>query len=267
MSFDTDQHSRPDPAARLASRWWRLRHSAWLLAPILGCGFLSGIGFLYTALRVRTRKFWIALVVAGLASTACIALMELYPDEEPALVSLTWWVCYLGMIVYAFVLNRDYLRWRARRTAADAWYNQPLDNAGPPSLAPPPVGSSPVPTAARVEPARLDPVPVWGSAESPLPGAVENTRDLVDADTASVAELAAALDGDVALAARIVTARNQYGRLSSIDDLVAAAGLQPHELVKVRGRLTVAPLAGQDRPAALQPESPSWPPPGRVLDY
>ena len=60
MSFPS---SDPRPADLLADKSWRRRHSAWLLAPILGCGVLTFVGFLYVAIRVQTRKFWIAAVI------------------------------------------------------------------------------------------------------------------------------------------------------------------------------------------------------------
>jgi hypothetical protein len=70
-----------DPVALLASRKWRLRHSAWLLAPILGIGILSFVGFVYVGLRVRTRKFWIALVIGCIGSAlVVVASSEFVPD-------------------------------------------------------------------------------------------------------------------------------------------------------------------------------------------
>ena len=142
MSFPS---TSPSPANLLADKSWRRRHSAWLLAPILGCGMLSFVGFLYVAIRVQTRKFWIAATIGCVGSAAVWIVMALTGDLEEssdaagkaaestsstsdlgAGVALAVWA---ALLVYAFVLNRDYLRWRAGLFESQAWYNQPAGNA------------------------------------------------------------------------------------------------------------------------------------------
>lgn len=119
--------------SRLANPFWRLWHSKWLLAVVLGFGMLSFVGFVYVGLRVRTRRFWVALVVGCLGSAVTWAVpTETDADGATSVtdlgagITLAVWVAF---IVYAALLNRHYLRWRAGRTKEDTWYNQPPPSA------------------------------------------------------------------------------------------------------------------------------------------
>ena len=126
----------------LSSWWWRIRHSAWLLAPVLGFGTFSFVGFLYCALRVRTRKWWIGAAITFVLSTMIWVFAAIFFEPETdasqtpggnftAAYLLVVWA---GQILYGFIVNRDYLSWRATRTA---WYEQPVPNAPPLQAAPP----------------------------------------------------------------------------------------------------------------------------------
>lgn len=104
----------PSPARR--PMWWRLRHSLWLLAPILGFGVLSCIGFIYCAIRVKSNRWIIVATSATCASILAVVLEILWEDSagDPtsAAISFTvmWW---LASIIFGFVINRDYLQWRS----------------------------------------------------------------------------------------------------------------------------------------------------------
>jgi uncharacterized membrane protein YsdA (DUF1294 family) len=119
-------YTNTESTSPLARRKWRIRHSAWLLAPILGMGFFSFVGFLYVALRVRKRKFWIACAIACLGSALVAISTSIWNERNGnsstggGVIMAVW----VGLVVFAMVLNRDYLRWRASRTEANAWYNQ-----------------------------------------------------------------------------------------------------------------------------------------------
>jgi hypothetical protein len=125
-------YASSSPSSLLADKNWRLRHSAWMLALFLGCGFLSFVGFLYCAIRVRTKKWWKIAAITGALSALGWLLMSLFSETSEDSGSsdvpgpwddiavgyvLALWV---GLIIYGFVVNRDYLRWRAGETGSNA---------------------------------------------------------------------------------------------------------------------------------------------------
>jgi hypothetical protein len=104
------------PTVTLTDRSWRRRHSAWLLAPILGLGAFSFIGFVYCAVRIRERKWVVLAGVSGLLSVAGWFLVSAWTDANgntsnaATAYVLGLWVT---SVVFAFVVNPDYLAWRA----------------------------------------------------------------------------------------------------------------------------------------------------------
>lgn len=153
-----DQYTAP--GARLQSRSWRIRHSAWLLAVIFGFGFVSFVGFLYCAIRVRSRKWWFRAAVAFGATVPGWIIMSVFTSTEdqradmlrvvPEDYPIILWIVLTG---YGFVANRDYLRWRA--SPEPPRYSAPVSAAQPAAgLAPPPVARTgmPPPIAPPVAP-------------------------------------------------------------------------------------------------------------------
>lgn len=97
---------------------WKIRHSLWLLAPVLGFGYLSFVGFVFCAMRIQTRK-WVVLATISVALTVLgWILLASWTDASGAgttaarvyLVEL-----WLASIAFGLVVNRDYLRWRSIR--------------------------------------------------------------------------------------------------------------------------------------------------------
>lgn len=283
MSFPSTSQN---PTNALADRSWRLRHSAWLLAPIFGCGLLSFVGFVYVALRVRTKKFWIAAVVS------CVASVPLWiasstgeqagtgdtgatPPAETA--GLSDWAGGLilaiwgGLLVYGFLLNRDYLRWRASQDGSQAWYNQAATNAipsmGSSSTGVPSSGQMQQPNSGYLGVSQGDyyatpgrqagPNPQGASAPPPHPThqqwtqyspqsvAAPRSAEPVDVNAVSASTLATSLGIDPSLAARVVTVRDSRSGFSNLDDLVTATGLQPHELLRFQGKVTFGEVSGR----------------------
>ena len=251
MSYGTTDPAGPPVGrpgdAQLADRGWRVRHSLWLLAPLLGCGAFSFVGFLYCAIRVGTRRWWLVATFWTLASVAVWTMAIVQgetgrsgPYDDIGAVLLI--VVYLAAIVHALILNRDYLRWRA---TSRPWYTHP------PAAAPPATGP-------------LMPPP------SPPPTTPPGRR-LLDLNTASRDQVALLPGVDDATAARVVAAREARGGFTDLDDAVRSAGLQPHQLVLLRDQVTVGPTgapgsAPQGGPAPqARPEQPQRPG-GRVLD-
>ena len=131
MSF-FDTEPQPSP---LSSRLWRICHSAWLLPVVFGFGLFCFIGFLYCAIRVRSRKWWTAATIAS-GCTLVLWVIMFSADEVNGQTQISdaaaiyFVLVWAGSITAGFALNRHYLRWRALRTPADAWYNQTTSQAG-----------------------------------------------------------------------------------------------------------------------------------------
>lgn len=294
MTFPSPSFTSP-----LASKSWRTRHSLWLLAVYLGTGMLSGVGFLYCAIRVRTRKWWIRAAITCAIGAICLILIETLttsvtnPDgtstrvEDPGPgddiaygVLFTSWI---AMIIYAHVVNREYLRWRASQDGTGAWYYEPLDGATQhtqQAAYPPPVPGTALSTAPPQGYSEASPyygppqlaVPTAGPVApaprtAPAPSAEQ--LDLNSADTATIS-LRSGIEPSCAQ--RIVAAREELGAFRSLDDVVRAVLLQPHELVRLQKVAVFHPQTGQTplpgTPSAGPSHGSSTPPAsGRVLDY
>ena len=281
-------YTNGSPGGLLADRKWRVRHSAWLLAPILGIGFFSFIGFLYCAVRVQSPKWWKIAAGTGALTAVGWLLMSLFSESEgggsDAAVGyiLALWI---GLIIYGFVVNRDYLRWRAGQDESTAWYNQTSGGTGMTKLAPAPA-QAPAPQAGVQPPTPSQPTGILGvdnreyfapqqPAPAPEPVATRPSSPAavgpVDVNSAPAGDITAAVGLDEATAQRIVAAREQRRGFQGIDDLVASAGLQPHELLKLRGKVTFGefrsapPSQADTTPGQAAP--PTEPRGGRILDY
>lgn len=87
---------------------WKVRHSAWLLAVVLGAGYLSFVGFVYCAVRVRERK-WVVVAALSVAATI-VGYVILGATSDAAYLVELW----LASIVFGVVVDVDYLAWRAK---------------------------------------------------------------------------------------------------------------------------------------------------------
>lgn len=132
---------------RLANPWWRLRHSAWMLAPILSLGALAWVGFVYVAARTLKPAY---VAIAGFFLVAG-AVAGFWPDDpnntQGGLLVFVW----AAAIVTALVINPGYLRWRAGR-------GLPAESAANP-MSDPAAGQGPQDTVHRPGQARG---PVFG---------------------------------------------------------------------------------------------------------
>ena len=98
-------------------RKWRLRHSLWLLAPILGFGYLSFVGFVYCAVRVRERRWTILAVLSVSLTVIGFVLVATWSDggngtsTAAVMYVVDLWIV---SVLFALVVNHDYLAWHAR---------------------------------------------------------------------------------------------------------------------------------------------------------
>ncbi len=226
------------PARKLS---WRILHSLWLAVPILGFGCLSSTALIYVGVRAGRRSWWVPGVGYLVASSAAFALLgesqESTSREDWAggLYLATWLAC----IVHACLINSQWLRWKATHVP---WYER---------LSPAPVG--------RTSPAG----PVTSLIPHTTPASVTSpSASSVDVNTATVGQLAGLPGFDVARASRTVAEREARGGFASMTDFASAAGLAPHELVRVRNQVSCPP----PHSTPLSSTPPPVAPPGRILD-
>ncbi|WP_446212949.1 helix-hairpin-helix domain-containing protein [Micromonospora sp. IBSANI012] len=259
-----------------ADRGWRLRHSWWLLMPILGCGCIGGFGFIYVGLRARRPHWWIAGIGYALLGWAAFATVGGTDKDNPVsdvatAMTLAVWI---AGIVHAMLINPAWLRWQAQHRP---WYTQPAPPAAgapypPAPFAPPgpawPVGPQPVhpagppsaywgtgPVAAPVPAQPVPPVP----PVAPAGASVAPTGPMVDVNSANHDQLVALPGFDPARARQVLATRDARRGFGSLAEFAAAANLAPHEYARLRDTLVCLPPAG---PATHPGQSH-----GRVLDF
>lgn len=225
MTYGT-VHGRPyrTPEQKLLSRAWRWRHSAWLLAPVLGFGVFSAAGFVYIAARAKRPAWWLAAgVYAALGLTGTV-LADASDGGSFAggILVLTWG----ASIVHGIVVNPQYLRWRA---AHGPWYAQRVEPA------PQPAG--PVPHAARAWPAG----PAGSSAWAAPPAPDRDRRGPLDLNTATAQELSRLPGVDPWLTHRILSARMAHGPFRDLEDFVRCTGLVREQAERIAPHVVVDP--------------------------
>jgi DNA uptake protein ComE-like DNA-binding protein len=97
------------------------------------------------------------------------------------------------------------------------------------------------------------------SAPAALPARTPASTTAVDINRVTAIDLASDLNIDWALADHVVAVRDARGRYQSIDHLAEAAGLQPHQLVRFRNKVTFGTAHEQQNPPTGAG--------GRILDY
>ena len=236
-------NSAIDP--RIQSRDWRWRQSLWMLPGFLCCGLLTWLSFLIIAVQARKRAWWIAC--AGYAAVAAVAvgLTALSPSDLPEGESTaparagTWILlaAWLVGVVHMLIVNRDWLLWKAGPVP---WYQAATTPPPEYNVAP---GISVPPPDTFYAPPPSDQGAVAGPvAKLPEPRAVQSVR----VNTATPEELATALEIPLDRAQSLVAARTAGMTFRSAEQVRVLLDLQPHEWVRVRGRidLTTPPRPG-----------------------
>lgn len=251
------------PRSPLSDRTWRLRHSLWLLVPILGLGFLTVLAVARIAVRTgdpHLKKVAVAYVPPTVLLWVAFALSDeafvnVWSDVATGMLLLLW----IGGVIHcAAVVNRRYLRWRASHVDRP-WYEEHAP--GTPDRQAPDTTGRPSTDPFGLEATRDELLGTAGREAAAPPGGAPapvaepgSTAAAVDLNSAPESALAQVAGVGPVLAKRIVAERQARGGFSSLHEL-AEIGVPPHALARLRQQMTLVP-----KPA------PATPARGRVLD-
>ena len=93
--------------------WWRIGHSLWLLAPLIGCGGLGGLALTFLGLYARRPSWWIPGLVYTAGTIAAFVVVgveeiESTLSDAAAGVLLALWV---ACLFHCLLINSSWLRW------------------------------------------------------------------------------------------------------------------------------------------------------------
>ncbi|MGM7666083.1 ComEA family DNA-binding protein [Microbacterium sp. A93] len=278
----------------LCSRKWRLSHGLWMLFGWFPFAFAAWIGYMVIGVKARNWK-WIAISIAFFAfGSVVFAVMmwvggetntqkgESLPEPYDTYSSIAMWSSIIVWIGNAagvqWWINRKWLVWRAHndKSISTPWYAT-ATASGPVNPQPNPqrVASLLETTLLNGSESRLpgtgEPAPIAASSY-PSPPSVFNAPSVtpasatLDINTATLGDLAALPGFDLATAAQVVAARDQAGGFRDTSDLVTRAGVKPHVLAGVLGRITVGAMTGFTAPTSA-PRVVPGPDNGRRLEF
>lgn len=226
---------------------WMLGVSSWLVPVFFGPGF-AWIGFLIVGAVSRRRAAFIAGVASGvLGFTVAIEVWGGFSALAGAVV-------HLAGIVVALALNPAWLRTLWERRVARTDKNRPAvwRRAEEPAAA-----ASARPSRSTRRGSRRGSKPAPQPQQNRLADAVGATSaDLlqtrepaepIDVQTASADEIAELPGMNRTKARRAVKTRTKQGGFVSIEQFGEAAGLQPHEIVRLRSAATCSPRPRGER--------------------
>lgn len=256
----------------LSDRSWRLRHSLWILWGIASCGLLAFVGFLFVAAKLRRRATWVIAACWTVVAIGMFLYIGLTDEARKAhaesgvssAIGMTLYVLCLVSVGHMFIVNRDWLRWKAddqarrealaSQMASARTFPMPTaptsslteaTNRDPMGVAPSNFyGNAPAPTDATSIPG--DPLaPVVPSPPSSAP------RSPLDVNSADVEQIRASLEVSREAAQRIVDERARSGLYRSEEDFALRSGLAPHEFRRIQSQVVAQRPSGSS---------------GRVLD-
>jgi DNA uptake protein ComE-like DNA-binding protein len=236
------------PEEKLCSRSWRLKNSAGVLWPILSMGMLGCVVFLMRGIKSKTTWWWvmgIGFAVFEVALMISGSFIDSGTKQNPSntpeskvqggLLVLNW----VASSVMAFVINKKWLLWKAHN--GQAWYaaaHQGANGAAQPvQFGAPSLGKGPAGVAHQA-------YPFGGTSLQQTNGAVT----AVDINRASMADLQG-LGLEATAASRLIQTRDQHNGFPNFEQMVAAAGIPPHQLLAIRDRLAFGVMDARPEPS------------------
>jgi DNA uptake protein ComE-like DNA-binding protein len=234
------------PAEKLASRTWRMQHSAWMLPAFLCAGIFVWASFLYIGIRARRRE-WL-LAAAGYAGAIVVVIIAMsFTDDgltesttgAERAVSLVILAIWVGGSIHAVATNRSWLKWSAHAKEPLPWYAEgsATSPATSPTISPTISQPDPLGDALAGRTAGLAP-PV--RVEAPPTGTTSPSMTPVDLNSATAQQLEKQLGLTASESALITAARTRLGRFTDVTQVLTEAGLEPHRFAQVQPHLVVA---------------------------
>ena len=255
MSYVSSPDPRPANSHRdvLNDSQWRMRHSAWLLAPILGFGAFGCVGFLYIAFRTGRRKLWIIAAVYSALSVIALTASTIADGKAGPLYTFAGGLLvalWLGGTIHGLFLNREYLRWRA---TSRPWYAAGTATTLPSAPAP---SFAPQQSTAPLHSLGVDHQQYYAPTPAPAPATRPQTNIPaapapavpIDVNLAEAATLAQIPGLDPQWANHIVAVRATRNGFTGLADFTDAVGIQPHHLMRVRDHITFSPVRATETP-------------------
>ncbi|SJN43118.1 hypothetical protein FM104_12390 [Microbacterium esteraromaticum] len=227
---------------------WMLGMSSWMLSTAIPGPMFAWAGFLLVGIVGRMRRWTIVGVV--MAGLAIIAALPVWGQFQPLIAAAV----YLGGMVLALVANPSWLRamW-ARRASRPATTSARASSRTRTSAASSSTrssnrrrGASTTQTSSKAATSRAASATTRERTDAEKlaerAGASSATyfaqpaapADPVDVNTANADELATLPGITRTRARRLLKARTKQGGFMNLDAFATAAGLQPHELVRLR---------------------------------
>jgi helix-hairpin-helix protein len=228
--------SRPPDTRHPLVRYGR---GIWVVVPSLFFGFLTWLSFLILGLRAQRRDWLVTSAAYGMYSALiffALSRPEIEADDTAnALMGFSLFVAWFGGAIHTGIAYQSFNRSRGDSATAPAG---PRRRMG----APPPVPAGDDLGLGLGNPAAdylasSEPPPAAPPGSAPLPAPVE-------ANTANQRTLARLPGVTPALARRWVDERRRRGGFRDIDELAVALELQPHEIVRLRPRVSFAAPGG-----------------------
>jgi hypothetical protein len=216
--------------------------------PSIFGGFFTWVSFLILGVRARRREWTVTATAYGVYSALAFFALgrpEFDADETAqTLVGFGILVAWIGGAVHTGLAYQAFIRSGLAGETAPAGWRRPTRRNHRRSAAP-----SAAPAGDDFGLGLGNPADDYLASSQPI-ATPEGSAPLpppVEANTASQRTLSRLPGVTSALARRWVDERNRRGGFRDIDDLAAAIELQPHEIVRLRPRLSFAAQGSKRR--------------------